>query len=256
MRKFVIFLCIPLVFAEYLDKVFPPQNFERVVGGKDAPEGSAPFQISLQTSKGQHMCGGAIIGKEWIITAGHCVSGRTPESLKVLTGTQDLKGQGVYYFPKKIYVHEKYNKPAYHNDIALIRLNDSIRYNEFTQKISFSPNDSPDDAVITLTGWGRLSAGGSIPTELQAIELKRMAYVDCKRKFSDDPNLGVGHLCTYNQAGQGACNGDSGGPLTHEGLLVALVNWGIPCAKGFPDVHARVSYYHDWIKTTTGSGEQ
>lgn len=32
---------------------------------------------------------------------------RTPESLKVLTGTQDLKGQGVYYFPKKIYVHEK-----------------------------------------------------------------------------------------------------------------------------------------------------
>ena len=60
------------------------------------------------------------------------------------------------------------------------------------------------------------------------------------------------NLCTANEKGQGACQGDSGGGLVDPktNTLCGIVSWGIPCAKGKPDVFTRVSWFLDWIKTT------
>nr|XP_023406363.1 ovochymase-2 [Loxodonta africana] len=54
----------------------PPRFLSSWIGvGKEASAGSWPWQISLQIAT-KHLCGGAIIGKTWVVTAAHCFSNK------------------------------------------------------------------------------------------------------------------------------------------------------------------------------------
>lgn len=77
-----------------------------------------------------------------------------------------------------------------------------------------------------------------------------MDYDECKARHNNSRDLGTNHMCTFTKAGEGACYADSGSPLTYQGKVVGVVNWAIPCAQGYPDAHARVSYFYDWIIET------
>lgn len=227
----------------------------RVVGGQVAEDGFAPYQISLQGMYGGHLCGGAIIGEQWVLTAAHCVYGYNPPYLRVHTGFNRLSevDKGDVYLVDEYWVHCNYNNPNYFNDIALMHINGTIKFDERTQpvKLPEQPMKAGDDVI--LTGWGDLEFGGPGTDDLQKLTTKYLPYEDCvaAHKLSGLSSMvDVGHICTFTREGEGSCHGDSGGPLVSNGYLVGLVNWGMPCAVGLPDGHASVFYYRDWIRRT------
>lgn len=223
----------------------------RIVGGTTAEVGAAPFQVSLQVPGFGHICGGAIIDKRWITTAAHCLDGYQQATYTILVGTNDRLSGGTKYHPEKWIIHPRYNQPPLNNDIGLIHLTSDIEFTARVQPIEIDFHEVPAGATITLTGWGLLESGGEIPVKLQTINLNTISYEECKWRHGGSPNVDVGHLCTLNGPGQGACNRDSGGPLTYKEKLVALVNWGsIPCAQGAPDAHAKLSFFYEWVRTT------
>ena len=234
----------------------------RVVGGQIAEDGFANYQISLQGMYDGHMCGGAIIDNEWVLTAAHCVYGYNPPYLRIRTGSNQLSDNvnSVMYEVDEYYVHCNYNNPDYSNDIALLHINGTIKFNERTQPVKLPEEPMKAGDEVILTGWGDTQFGGPGTDDLLKLTTKFLPYDDCVAAHKNSgllEMLDVGHICTFTQKGEGSCHGDSGGPLVSNGYLVGLVNWGMPCATGLPDSHANVAYYRDWIRRTMGrhSGE-
>ncbi|KAH8312025.1 hypothetical protein KR044_009042 [Drosophila immigrans] len=224
---------------------------ESIVGGQNAAEGEAPYQISLQTLAGSHLCGGAILAQRWILTAGHCVSGWPADRLQVAMGSIRITEPGAIHYPSAIYLHCNYAAPKYHNDIALLQLNESIVYDALTQPVPVATEFTPvGTSRIVFTGWGSQSAAGSTPNYMQRVHQNRISREDCDARLSeyDDVQLGPGHLCALRQVNVGACHGDTGGPLVHDGQLIGVLNFLVPCAKGVPDVFMDVRYYTDWMR--------
>lgn len=255
MKLFVVlFALVAAVAATPMQRLTGPvvATGGRIIGGRDAPEGAAPYQISLQVSQ-RHNCGGAIYTNNKVLTAAHCIVGYTTSSLTVFAGTNSLTGNGVCFPVFRLIAHSRYNQPNFHNDIGVIELGGSFTWTPVVQPITTRQAEVPVGGATVLTGWGRLSQSGAIPDKLQIIDLVHISNEECKRLHSGSANVGVGHYCTYTKAGEGACNGDSGGPLTHNNQLVALVNWGVPCGRGLPDAHASISYYYNWIINNAGA---
>ncbi|EDX12601.1 GD19142 [Drosophila simulans] len=118
----------------------------RVAGGTTAAEGKWPWIASIQNAYSYHLCGGLILNEYWVLTAASCVAGLRTLSLLVVTGTVDWWDlYAPYYSVSRIHVHCNYDKPLYHNDIALLQLS--------------SKSNSRCDNEYNLGGFDELKGG-------------------------------------------------------------------------------------------------
>lgn len=92
--------------------------------------GNYPYQVSIQrkslmTGGFSHFCGGSIINKDYVLTAGHCVNGRSASAISVVVGTHQLDSSGrngIRRNAAAITVHENYNSRDVDYDLALIKV--------------------------------------------------------------------------------------------------------------------------------------
>ncbi|XP_043803031.1 chymotrypsin-1-like [Apis laboriosa] len=237
-------LSVVLVFCLAVTAYGFPES--KIVGGKDAPVGKFPYQVSLRKNK-NHFCGGSIIDSRTILTAAHCVEGLSNlNGITVQAGTNQLNSGGVSYLPQKVVAHSGFNSLSLVNDIALIRLNQDISFNNLIQPIKLaSGSNTYEGSSCILSGWGTTRLNGNVPNNLQYINLLIEKQSECKKIHW---RVQSSHICTFTKYGEGACHGDSGGPLVVNNVQVGIVSFGQPCAVGTPDVYTRVSSFASWIQ--------
>ena len=109
----------------------------RAPPGSDALHGQFPHQVSLQNAKG-HFCSASVIHPLHLLTAAHCLTNYKPGEIRVVTGALDLKrfnGSEQFRKVRHVIKHENWNETTWNNDIALVILNESLVFDNFTQPI-------------------------------------------------------------------------------------------------------------------------
>ena len=249
-----------------IDETINFNQFERIVGGKEAKAHSWPWIAFLDF--GRKWCGGTIIHPKYVITAVHCVH---KESLpRIILGAHDKTHTdgSIIVKAKKITLYPEFYKPVdYNNDIAIIELEEPVQFNDQIKPLCLPPTDSYLDpekpgTVCVAAGWGADSfKKSSYPNALHEVDINLIERKVCNQipgyeNMVTNKMFCAGHL----EGGKDTCQGDSGGPLMckligpgNPWILYGVTSWGIGCAQAYtPGVYVKVSKFVDWIEKETG----
>lgn len=273
-----------------LDTLRPSVNL-RVVGGAAALQGAWPWQVLVVVpteGKQYSTCGGSVIAPRWILTAAHCFQSIDTSRSVVVAEQQssamtralgDLDTKSIHRDVRTV-IHPQYRPQSSENDIALLRLNESVRSRAVVPLLAPDSALESVDVKAVVTGWGRLREvddNGNDPTtgqrlrpeevlpeRLMEVKLPLVATNSCKTAYQGTPGvIDQRNLCAgVPEGGKDSCQGDSGGPLVTQNtsgrwVQIGVVSWGAGCGrKGLPGIYTRVSSFAGWIRQNAGIGSE
>jgi secreted trypsin-like serine protease len=219
-----------------------------IVGGTRASTADYPWVVYLASTSGSQFCGGTLVKANKVVTAAHCVSGRSASSTRVVHRRDDKQSTaGTVVNVSTIWVHPSYRTATAGYDVAVLTLATSL--NSATLPLA-----TPADTALyqagnsaLILGWGTTSSGGSASRYLLKANVPLTSDSTCKTAYSQYSNTSM--VCAgFPQGGVDTCQGDSGGPLVYGGKLIGATSWGRGCAAaGYPGVYARIAPYNSVI---------
>lgn len=217
-----------------------------IVGGGNATQ-TYSWMVSLQSTSGSHFCGGSLIKANWVVTAKHCVQGRSASSIQARIGTTNRTSGGTVATGAQVVTHASY-------DIALVRLSTSVGQTP----IAVASTSGAVGTATRIIGWGQTCAprgACGAPTILQELNTSIVADSSCLGIY------GSVEICTNNPNGNaGACYGDSGGPQVKSvngvwqliGATSRAGNNSSTCATA-PSIYVDVPAFRSWISQYAGT---
>lgn len=192
------------------------------------------------------------------------------EKAVVFLGAHDIRNplepgqKRIFVGREDFIIHPTWNPKFIRNDIALIRIPDTIEFSDTLQPIELPTKSvSLDGKFAMATGWGKYSIGKSLMASPNISKVLRFVNVEivndmvCRSAFPS--TYTSSNVCTSGRNGKSTCMGDSGGPLivrkkkSKKYILIGITSFGsiFGCNKGFPSAYTRVSSFTDWIESNS-----
>ncbi len=256
----------PQAFAER-----PP----RIVGGNTTTISQHPWQAALVvdpdkappglSDKDRFFCGGSLITRRVVLTAGHCIDGTDvenstdldPDDVNVIVGrttlTTDPATDEEFLGPMTaVEHHPSFNSETFENDVGFIVL-PTPGFTPASNKQVIRLAGSEDrtlwvpDSQTVVSGWGVTSEEGSTSDTLKEAVVPSLPSQTCASPdvYGEGFVTPIMTCAGFLEGGTDSCQGDSGGPLTtpkgNARRLIGVVSFGNGCARpGFPGIYARV----------------
>uniref|UniRef100_A0A1S4GN16 Uncharacterized protein n=1 Tax=Anopheles gambiae TaxID=7165 RepID=A0A1S4GN16_ANOGA len=253
----------------------------RITDGGVADEGHWPWHGGL-FHLNDYQCGCTLINELFVLTASHCVYNSdtgykiSEKLVRVRLGMHRLSANGSSavqtYTVQKIIPHSKFVPNTHKHDVALLRLNGTVKFTNYIQPVCLDLTESIwveylADVYGTVVGWG-LTEKNRISDQLLKAELPIVRYTDCVESNPDlyGRLIYSGMYCAGILNGTSPCNGDSGGGMyifrENRWFLRGVVSFsGIREGTNYCDsfsyvVFMNVPYYAKWIGTEVDAARQ
>ena len=168
-----------------------------------------------------------MISPTHVLTAAHCTS---HSNFDIIVGEHSISdsSDGTRHQVCRAVRHPNYNPQDLNNDFSIVHLREPVSIGSRALPACLPDSSLAGDALagksLMVSGWGRLSSGGSAPNVLHQVTVPAVTNAQCDQAYSQY-SITSAMLCAGNilNGGVDSCQGDSGG-IEIKQVTVCLFN--------------------------------